>query len=178
MVSRIPNPGALRSPERACSGGTPTYGGSGGGNLSSKLPSKGSKLNSSMSSPTKKGDNGSSLRKEMGRAAGLQMNDVDSADIDKLREAAREAVKMEARLNEVEVERARELRELQVMMSSLQRKEEELSKFVSSVQKRRQETDPYEKVSPPSGHHPCPRVPQPQTDWRPPLVLSELVLFR
>lgn len=97
-------------------------------------------------SPSKGGAGGSTLRKEMGRVTGLALSDVDTADVDKLRAAAAGAVKMEARLQEVEVERARELRELQQMMSNLQRKEEELSKFVTAVQKRRQETDPYEKV--------------------------------
>lgn len=140
----------MRSPERAFSGSTPTYGG-GGGYGASRLASSasGSKVAGVYGSPSKRhsnGDTGSSLKKQMNRAAGLKMEDVDTADVDKLRKAAAEAVKMEARLKEVEVERAKELRELQVMMSSLQRKEEELSKFVSSVQKRRQETDPYEKV--------------------------------
>ena len=86
------------------------------------------------------------LKKDMAKAVGISLKDVDTADVDKLRQAAAAAIKMEQRLREVEQERANELRELQEMMSSLQRKEEELSKFVTTVQKRRQETDPYEKV--------------------------------
>jgi len=86
------------------------------------------------------------LRKELGKVVGISLNDVDTADVDKLRQAAAAAIKMEQRLKEVEQERANELRELQTMMSNLQRKEEELSKFVTAVQKRRQETDPYEKA--------------------------------
>ena len=87
------------------------------------------------------------LKKEMGNSVGLRLEDVDTADVDKLRAAATGAIKMQVRLREVEVDRARELRELQQMMSNLQRKEEELSKYVTAVQKRRQETDPYEKVT-------------------------------
>lgn len=90
------------------------------------------------------------LRKEMGRAVGLKLEDVDTADVEKLRAAAANAIKLHRRLQEVEIERANELRDLQAMMSSLQQKEEELTEFVASVQKRRQETDPYEKVSGPS----------------------------
>eukprot|EP00191_Tetraselmis_sp_GSL018_P015689 CAMPEP_0177586560 /NCGR_PEP_ID=MMETSP0419_2-20121207/5142_1 /TAXON_ID=582737 /ORGANISM="Tetraselmis sp., Strain GSL018" /LENGTH=252 /DNA_ID=CAMNT_0019076469 /DNA_START=285 /DNA_END=1040 /DNA_ORIENTATION=- len=91
-------------------------------------------------------DTKSTFKKDLGRAACVAVDETDNSDVDKLKAAASSAVKMEQRLKDVEVERARELGELQKMMSSLQRKEEELSKFVSAVQKRRQETDPYEKA--------------------------------
>eukprot|EP00951_Prasinocladus_malaysianus_P021269 scaffold175446_cov34-Prasinocladus_malaysianus.AAC.1 len=69
----------------------------------------------------------STLKKDMGKAMGLKIEDVDTADVERLKAAAANAIQLEERLMEVEVERATELRELQEMMSSLQAKEEELS---------------------------------------------------